>query len=145
MGHVARAVFREPTGRFSSSCARPQLYVSNSFACLHVLILYLRMKNMVYWIFFLNTSVFLDTLYDPQRRLSIQPSLILAGLALASLMKSSEAGLGAKGREHSLWLRDAAQSALDASVSVGCLEPSLAQAAFVSTLRRASHYILTID
>lgn len=76
----------------------------------------------------------MDNLYDPDARISMQPSLVLSALALSTLMKSSETGLGENGRRLSLWLRDAAQSSLDASISASWIEPSLAQAAFVSDL-----------
>lgn len=61
----------------------------------------------------------------------MQPSLVLAALALSTLMKSSEVGLGAQGRSFALWLREAAQSALDASLAVNWMEPALAYAAYV--------------
>lgn len=80
---------------------------------------------------FLNIPHFLNRLHHPQLRLTLQPSLVLSGLALATFMKSSETGLGSKGREFALWLRDAAQSALDASLNTGWIDPNLAQAAFV--------------
>jgi hypothetical protein len=76
----------------------------------------------------------MDNLYDPNTRILVQPSLILSVLALSMLMKSSETGLGENGRRLSLWLRDAAQSSLEASINASWIEPSLAQAAFVSDL-----------
>lgn len=80
----------------------------------------------------------MDSLFDPSRRISMQPSLVLSALAFATLMKSSETGLGAEGRRFAAWLRDAAQSSLEASLNVSWIEPSLAQAAFVSDLRSYS-------
>lgn len=73
----------------------------------------------------------MSNLFDPHRRTFMQPSVVLSALALATLMKSSEAGMGAEGRRFAEWLRDAAQSSLEASLSASWIEPSLAQAAFV--------------
>jgi len=64
----------------------------------------------------------------------VQPSVVLSALALSTIMRSSEVELGEEGRKFSLWLRDAAQSSLDASISASWIEPSLAQAAYVSIL-----------
>ena len=61
----------------------------------------------------------------------MQPSLILAALALATLMKSSEIGLGEVGRNRALYLRDAAQTSLENSLSARWIDPTLAQAALV--------------
>jgi hypothetical protein len=91
-----------------------------------------RLNNAIYWLSFINYRRFVDNLYDPDTRIFMQPSLVLSALALSTLMKSSETGLGEDGRRLSLWLRDAAQSSLDASISASWIEPSLAQAAFVS-------------
>jgi len=63
----------------------------------------------------------------------MQPSLVLAGLALSTFMASSEINRGNTGRMRSLWLRDMAQAALDASFNAQWIEPALAQAAWVST------------
>ena len=68
----------------------------------------------------------------PERRLRLQPSFVLAALALSTLMKSSEMGLGPQGRSFALWLKDAAQSAFEASLAVNWMEPTLAHAAYVS-------------
>jgi hypothetical protein len=65
----------------------------------------------------------------------MQPSLILASLALSTFMKSSELSGGSAGRLRALWLRDAAQSALDASFNAQWIEPTLAQVAWVSRPR----------
>jgi hypothetical protein len=75
---------------------------------------------------------FLEDLFDPVQRVFIQPSVVLSALALSTLMRSSETGLGEKGRMFALWLRDSAQSSLDASLSTGWITPSLSQTAFVS-------------
>jgi hypothetical protein len=93
-----------------------------------------RLNKAIYWLSFINCRRFMDNLYDPDTRIFMQPSLVLSALALSTLMKSSEAALGEDGRRLSFWLRDAAQSSLDASISASWIEPSLAQAAFVSDL-----------
>lgn len=77
--------------------------------------------------------MFFEKLYNPGQRITLQPSLVLSALAVSILMKSSEADLGERGRSHALLLRDAAQSSLEASISTGWIEPSLAQAALVRT------------
>ena len=64
----------------------------------------------------------------------MQPALIYAGLALATLMKSSELELGVGGRNRALWLRDAAQSNLEQALNSGMLDLPLAEAALVSPL-----------
>jgi len=61
----------------------------------------------------------------------MQPSLVLAGLALATLMKSSEMELGAAGRNRAIWLRDAAQASLESSWNTGWIDMTLAKAALI--------------
>ena len=76
----------------------------------------------------------------------MQPSLVLACLAISTFMKSSELNGGSAGRLRAMWLRDSAQSALEASFNARWIEPTLAQAAWVSALcitRRATHPLLT--
>lgn len=58
---------------------------------------------------------------------------MLAGLALAILMRSSELELGAAGRERALQLRDAAQTAAEASWNAQVVDLGLAEAAMVIT------------
>lgn len=67
----------------------------------------------------------------------MQPSYILASLALATFLQSSETGLGAEGRNKALRLRDEAQSALEASLNTGRLDHELAKAAWVRRLSPA--------
>lgn len=81
--------------------------------------------------------MFLRAICDPVEREQLQPSLILSGLALATLMKSSEIGLGEPGREHALLLRDSAQKALETSVASQWIDPTLAQAALVRIVTMA--------
>ncbi|KAF8878849.1 hypothetical protein BD779DRAFT_1553503 [Infundibulicybe gibba] len=84
-----------------------------------------------YWLSFLNLVYFLETLYDEEERLRIQPSFILAGLAMANLMKSSETENASGGRNRALWLRDAAQEALETAWRSEWIDASLAEAALV--------------
>lgn len=93
-------------------------------------------ENM-YWLSFVNFRRFVDNLFNPQTRPFMQPSVVLAALALSTMMKSSEVGLGEEGRGFALLLRDAAQSSLDASISASWIDPSLAQAAFLLALFEA--------
>jgi hypothetical protein len=91
-------------------------------------------NNAIYWLSFMNLPQFMSNLFDAQRRMYMQPSVVLSALAFSTLMKSSETGLGAEGRKFAEWLRDAAQSSLEASLSASWIEPSLAHAAFVSCM-----------
>jgi hypothetical protein len=61
----------------------------------------------------------------------MQPSLVFAGLALATLMKSSEMELGSAGRERAIWLRDKAQAWLEMSWNSQWIDMTLAKAALV--------------
>jgi hypothetical protein len=95
---------------------------------------YLSLSNSTYWLSYINVDRLLENLYIPERRLLIQPSLIFSALALSTLMQSTEVGLGKEGRKFALWLRDAAQASLDASVNVSWIDPNLAKAAFVRNI-----------
>lgn len=64
----------------------------------------------------------------------MQPAVIYAGLALATLMKSSQLELGTAGSNRALWLRDAAQSNMEQSLSSQWIDVPLAEAALVSFL-----------
>ncbi|EGO00473.1 hypothetical protein SERLA73DRAFT_181083 [Serpula lacrymans var. lacrymans S7.3] len=70
----------------------------------------------------------------------MQPSLVLSGLALSTLMKSSEMELGATGRSRALWLRDAAQSSLESSWTSGWIDMTLAKAALILALFESSSH-----
>lgn len=84
-----------------------------------------------YWFSFFHLPTFSSNYFDPVRRERMQPSLVLALLAMSTFWQSSEAGLGELGRERSLRFRDEAQSALDASFNAGWIDETLAQAAWV--------------
>ncbi|EJF65111.1 hypothetical protein DICSQDRAFT_132648 [Dichomitus squalens LYAD-421 SS1] len=83
------------------------------------------------WISYLHLPRFFDKLFSPVRRNSLQPSLMLAALALGTFAQSSEAEYGAKGRAKSLKLLDMANGALEASLSTGWVDIGLAQAALM--------------
>lgn len=89
-------------------------------------------KASNYWFSFFHIPTFFGNFFDPVRRKHMQPSLVLALLAMSTFWQSSEVGLGLAGRERALRFRDEAQSALEASVNVGWLDETLAQAAWVS-------------
>ena len=80
---------------------------------------------------FFNVPRFFSLFSDRARRLELQPSYILAMLAVATFLQSSETGLGTEGRNKALRLREEAQSALDASLNAGRLDHDLAKAAWV--------------
>jgi len=91
-----------------------------------------RFKDTSSSLSFINIDFFLKRLRHPEDRLKIQPAFILAGLAMATLMKSSEFEYKAPGRERALWLRDAAQATLDQALTSDWVDASLAEAALVS-------------
>ncbi|KAF9066700.1 hypothetical protein BDP27DRAFT_1404271 [Rhodocollybia butyracea] len=91
-----------------------------------------------HWLSFLNLEYFLETLRDPEARSLIRPPLVLAMMAMATLMKSSEAEYGAEGRDRALLLRDSARGALESSWNSGWIDTMLAEAALILTLFEAS-------
>jgi len=95
-----------------------------------------------YWFSFFNIPSFFGNFLEPTRRERIQPSLVLALLAMATFWQSSEVGLGNAGRQKALRFRDEAQAAMDASFNAGWIDETLAQAAWVCMLFRALSCIL---
>ncbi|KAJ3751510.1 hypothetical protein DFH05DRAFT_196649 [Lentinula detonsa] len=91
-----------------------------------------------HWLSFLNLNYFLETLWHPENRISIRPPLILSILAMATLMKSSQAEYGVKGREQALIYRDSARSALESSWASSWVDPMLAEAALILALFETS-------
>lgn len=92
------------------------------------------------WTSFLHLPRFFDSVFSPIRRKSLQPSLMLASLALGTLCQSSEAEYGSKGRDKALRLLDMANGAIEASLATGWVDIGLAQAALV---RLSLHLICT--
>ncbi|KIM76126.1 hypothetical protein PILCRDRAFT_98790 [Piloderma croceum F 1598] len=91
-----------------------------------------------YWLSFINVDAFMRTLFNPEEQLRMQPALVYAGLALATLMKSSELELGAAGRTRAVWLRDAAQTNLEQSLANQWIDLPLAEAALMLALFESS-------
>ncbi|KAI0655607.1 hypothetical protein C8Q70DRAFT_423051 [Cubamyces menziesii] len=89
------------------------------------------LRTSVYWASFIHLPRFFETLIDPTRRASIQPSLILAMLAMGKFVQSSELRLGAKGREQAWKLIDQAHAALQASLMSQWIDIGLIQAAWM--------------
>ncbi|KAJ7743601.1 hypothetical protein B0H16DRAFT_1008076 [Mycena metata] len=88
---------------------------------------------------FINVRFLMKTLWDPTKYLTLQPAFILASMALAVLIQSSEAERGASGREHAASLRDSAQEALDRAWRERVwLDASLAEAALLIVQYEAS-------
>ena len=87
----------------------------------------------VYWASFLHLPRFFETVLDPKRRSSVQPSLILSMLAIGAHSQSSEIMHGAKGRARAQKLIDLADSAIKASLSTNWVDIGLVQAAWVRT------------
>lgn len=82
-----------------------------------------------FWFAWMNVPLFFETFF--RRREAMQPALVFALLMHANFLRSSEAELGGEGRERTFWLRGKAHAALDASIYAGCVDPGLAQAAWV--------------
>ena len=95
-----------------------------------------RFNNQIHWLSFINERHFFRTITDENEREKMQPALVYAALALSTLLQSSEVGKGHIGRERALWLRDAAQTLLQASWRTP--DPGLAQAAMVRFLHALS-------
>ncbi|KAG1790494.1 uncharacterized protein HD556DRAFT_1310512 [Suillus plorans] len=95
-----------------------------------------------YWLSFVNVPDFVHSLYNPEERSLMQPSLVFAGLALATLMKSSEMELGSAGRERAVWLRDKAQAWLEASMNSQWIDITLAKAALIIAMYESSAHPL---
>lgn len=92
-----------------------------------------------YWFCFFHIPSFFGNFFDPGRRERIQPSLVLALLAMSTFWQSSEVGYGKPGRERALRFRDEAQAAMDASFNAGWIDETLAQAAWVGGIFVSSH------
>ncbi|KAI1791304.1 hypothetical protein LXA43DRAFT_945720 [Ganoderma leucocontextum] len=83
------------------------------------------------WVSYIHLPRFFETLFSPVRRRSLQPSLILAALALGTLFQSSEAEYGAKGRDKALKLLDMANGAIGSSLATGWVDIGIVQAALI--------------
>ncbi|KAH9848329.1 hypothetical protein C2E23DRAFT_739894 [Lenzites betulinus] len=85
----------------------------------------------LHWFSFVNIPRFFSSLFHPVTRQTIQPSLVLAALGLATFLQSSDMERGAKGREKALRLIDQAHATFDASINSGWIDIGLVQAAWV--------------
>jgi len=88
-------------------------------------------KATNYWFSFFHVPTFFSTFFEPKKRDTMQPSLVLAILAVSTFFQSSEVGMKQRGREFAIRLRNEAQGALEASYNLGWLDETLAQAAWV--------------
>ncbi|KAH8825215.1 hypothetical protein DL96DRAFT_1612328 [Flagelloscypha sp. PMI_526] len=85
-----------------------------------------------YWLSFVHIPSFFQSLINPSDRPYVQPSLILALLALSILWQSSEVGtLKHAGRKRAMQFRVEAQMALEQSLNSGWIDLQLAQAAWL--------------
>lgn len=82
-----------------------------------------------FWFAFINVPLFFGTFF--RARETMQPALVLAILMFSNYLRSSMAELGVEGIERTLWLKEKAQAAIDASVNAQWVDPGLAQAAWV--------------
>ncbi|KAI0367720.1 hypothetical protein BV20DRAFT_981229 [Pilatotrama ljubarskyi] len=88
-------------------------------------------RASVHWMSFVNVPRFFAALFNPLARQTLQPSLVLAALGLATFWQSSELELGRPGRAKALRLVDRAHAAFDASVNAGWIDIGLVQAAWM--------------
>ncbi|KZW00891.1 hypothetical protein EXIGLDRAFT_603573 [Exidia glandulosa HHB12029] len=95
-------------------------------------------KASNYWLSFINVPLFFKVFLDEAARDRMQPSLVLAALAISTFMQSSEVDGGVEGRTRALRLRDLAQGALEQSFNAQWIEPTLAQAAWLLALFEVS-------
>lgn len=84
-----------------------------------------------YWFAFFNVPRFFSRLCDSTKRSSLQPSLILAALAAANFIRSSEQENGEAGRSWALTLLEQAQVSLESSINARWIDEGLVQASWV--------------
>ncbi|KIY45620.1 hypothetical protein FISHEDRAFT_49059 [Fistulina hepatica ATCC 64428] len=92
------------------------------------------LRTSPYWFSFIHIPSFFAKLCDVRQREGVQPSLILAALAIASLLQGSELRQGRPARENALRYREAAQSSLESSLNANWIDEGLAQAAWLCVL-----------
>ncbi len=83
------------------------------------------------WFSFFNVPRFYNNFMDPYRRSRMQPSLLLALLAVSKCLQSAEQEFPAEGRRMAMLLRDEAQGYLEASLHARAIDVELAEAAWV--------------
>lgn len=84
-----------------------------------------------YWFAFFNVPRFFARLCDPAKRSSLQPSLILAALAAANFIRSSEQENGEAGRSWALTLLEQAQASLEGSINARWIDEGLVEASWL--------------
>jgi hypothetical protein len=84
-----------------------------------------------YWFSFLNVPRFYNNFMDPYRRSRMQPSLLLALLAVSKCLQSAEQESPPEALRVALLLRDEAQGYLEASLHARAIDVELAEAAWV--------------
>ncbi|EJU02979.1 hypothetical protein DACRYDRAFT_77804 [Dacryopinax primogenitus] len=87
-----------------------------------------------YFISYFNVPLFWSTFHSPKQRDTLQPSLIISFLALATFMRSSELGAGLTGRQRALQMAEIARAHHQSSIDAGWIDAGIAQAAFMLTL-----------
>ncbi|EIW55382.1 uncharacterized protein TRAVEDRAFT_173096 [Trametes versicolor FP-101664 SS1] len=85
------------------------------------------------WFGFITIPDYMARLFNPVTRPNVQPSLVLATLALSTLHQSSDLELGPRGMKRALLLAEQAYTAFHASLNSGWIDVELAQAAYVLT------------
>ncbi len=88
-------------------------------------------KVSPYWFSFLNVPRFYNDFMDPYRRSRMQPSLLLALLAVSRCLQSPEQECPAESHRMAMLLRDEAQGYLESSLHARAIDVELAQAAWV--------------
>lgn len=81
------------------------------------------------WFAFINVPRFFETFW--RERETMQPALVLAILMFSNFFRSNTMELGSEGLKRTMWLREKAQAAMDASIAASWIDAGLAQAAWV--------------
>lgn len=95
-----------------------------------------------HWLPVINVPNLVQRLFGSEDRSLSQLCLIFAGLAVATLVKSSEMALGTAGRDRAAWLSDQAQASLEASWSSQSIDLNLARAALMLAVYESSAHPL---
>ncbi|KAI0761983.1 hypothetical protein BD413DRAFT_606933 [Trametes elegans] len=100
----------------------------------------------LYWASFIHLPRFFDTVLNSTKRGSMQPSLMLAALAVGTLSQSSEVEKGPAGRARALRLLNMAHGALQASLASGWVDIGLVQASWlIAYFELQSHPLHSIE
>ncbi|KAI0741707.1 hypothetical protein C8Q80DRAFT_1195731 [Daedaleopsis nitida] len=100
----------------------------------------LGLRVSVYWASFIHPLRLLESMSDPSRRHTIQPSLVFSMLAVTELVRGSELKEGAASRIRALKLVEHAHCSLQASLNSNWVDIGLVQAAwFIAYFEMQSH------